>query len=292
GVDDFLALGHTVDDLLALATPTLRPLRSGDAPVMLYQETPRGMVWLKPTREGYVETLLTDFTALIVADIAEDDGTEARRVFELEARHNGETTRFTIPAAQFSTMAWVNEHLGATALVMPGTLLKDHARAAIQMLSRNVEHRRVYTHIGWRKLGDRWCYLHAGGAIGAHGDVPDVVVVPGETLASYRLPSPAEGEAARAAIGASFRVLDVAPDPVRIPAYAALWRAVLGTVDFSLHMAGPTGQGKTAFAALLQQHWGAGMDARHLPASWSSTGNALEGLAFQAKDAMLVVDDF
>src|SRR5215471_272098 len=39
GVDDFLALGHTVDDLLALATPTLRPLLSGDAPVMLYQET-------------------------------------------------------------------------------------------------------------------------------------------------------------------------------------------------------------------------------------------------------------
>ena len=25
------------------------------------------------------------------------------------------------------------------------------------------------------------------------------------------------------------------------------------------------------------------MDARHLPASWLSTGNALEGIAFQAK---------
>jgi hypothetical protein len=34
------------------------------------------------------------------------------------------------------------------------------------------------------------------------------------------------------------------------------------------------------------------MNARHLPASWSSTGNALEGLAFLAKDAVLVVDDF
>src|SRR5262249_57001791 len=34
------------------------------------------------------------------------------------------------------------------------------------------------------------------------------------------------------------------------------------------------------------------MDARPLPASWSSTGNALEGLAFTAKDALLVVDDF
>jgi Domain of unknown function (DUF927) len=55
---------------------------------------------------------------------------------------------------------------------------------------------------------------------------------------------------------------------------------------------GPTGQGKSEIAALIQQHWGAAMDARHLPASWLSTGNALEGIAFQAKDAVLVVDDF
>jgi hypothetical protein len=34
------------------------------------------------------------------------------------------------------------------------------------------------------------------------------------------------------------------------------------------------------------------MDARNLPGSWSSTANALEGLAFAAKDALLVVDDF
>jgi hypothetical protein len=34
------------------------------------------------------------------------------------------------------------------------------------------------------------------------------------------------------------------------------------------------------------------MDARNLPGSWSSTANALEALAFAAKDAVLVVDDF
>ena len=45
-------------------------------------------------------------------------------------------------------------------------------------------------------------------------------------------------------------------------------------------------------AALAQQHWGAGLDARHLPGSWSSTGNALEGQAFAAKDAIFVIDDF
>ena len=48
---------------------------------------------------------------------------------------------------------------------------------------------------------------------------------------------------------------------------------------------------KTELAALAQQHFGPGMDARHLPASWSSTGNAIEGLAFAAKDALLASRD-
>jgi hypothetical protein len=34
------------------------------------------------------------------------------------------------------------------------------------------------------------------------------------------------------------------------------------------------------------------MDARNLPGSWSSTANSLESLAFHAKEALLVVDDF
>src|SRR5207253_3091619 len=76
------------------------------------------------------------------------------------------------------------------------------------------------------------------------------------------------------------------------PMYAAVWRAPLGACDFSLHLVGETGQFKTELAALGQHHWGAGMDARHLPGAWSSTGTALEALAFHAKDAAIVVDDF
>ena len=49
---------------------------------------------------------------------------------------------------------------------------------------------------------------------------------------------------------------------------------------------------KTELAALVQQHYGAAMDSRGLPGSWSSTGNLLEAIAFAAKDAVLVVDDF
>ncbi|MCC7104771.1 MAG: DUF927 domain-containing protein, partial [Chloroflexi bacterium] len=77
-----------------------------------------------------------------------------------------------------------------------------------------------------------------------------------------------------------------------VPVSGAAYRAVPGAADFSAHLAGPTGAGKSELAALVQQHWGAGLDARHLPGAWSSTGNALEGVAFAAKDALLSVDDF
>jgi hypothetical protein len=43
---------------------------------------------------------------------------------------------------------------------------------------------------------------------------------------------------------------------------------------------------------VLQGFWGPKFDGAHLPANWSSTGNALEKTAFLAKDCLLVVDDF
>src|SRR5262249_743442 len=49
---------------------------------------------------------------------------------------------------------------------------------------------------------------------------------------------------------------------------------------------------KTELAALIQQHFGPEMNSSRLPAHWSSTANALEGIAFSAKDVILVVDDF
>jgi eukaryotic-like serine/threonine-protein kinase len=45
-------------------------------------------------------------------------------------------------------------------------------------------------------------------------------------------------------------------------------------------------------AAPGQQHFGAGFDTQHLPASWSSSANANAVLQFTMKDALLAVDDF
>ena len=94
------------------------------------------------------------------------------------------------------------------------------------------------------------------------------------------------------AVRASLRCLSLAPDRISFPLLAAVYRAPFGGVDFSVFLAGKTGVFKTALAALCQQHFGAEMDASRLPANFASTGNAVEALAFHAKDALLVVDDF
>jgi hypothetical protein len=294
GLDDFLATPRPVGDLLSLATTEVRPLAAethstGGVP---YRATPNGLVWHRPTAEGPVPVPLTNFTARIVGDVSADDGTDEHRSFEIVAAIGDREVRFQVPAAQFASMGWVTAQLGAQALVLPGFQTRDHARVAIQMLSGEVPRRQVFTHTGWRKADDQMVYLHAGGAIGTGGVVPTVEVTLPAPLAGYVLPPPPTGEIRRRCIELSLGLLTVAPPWIAVPLCAAIWRAPLGSTDFTVHLSGPTGAGKSELAALVQQHYGAALDARHLPASWTSTGNALEGLAFHAKDALVVIDDF
>ena len=112
------------------------------------------------------------------------------------------------------------------------------------------------------------------------------------SLQHYRTYVPADrGELVRA-VRSSLHLLSMAPDRISLPLLAAVYRAPLGEADFSLFLTGRTGTFKTALASLYQQHFGASMDAIHLPANFAWTANALEELAFTAKDALLVVDDF
>lgn len=294
GLDDFLAANHTRDDLLALATTELRSAPGGDGPAGLpYRDTPTGLVWDRPTVNGTVAVPLTNFSARIVAQLVEDDGAEQRRLLELQGALGTRTPRFQLPVSSFATMNWPTEHLGANAVTYAGMSLRDHARVAIQLLSGEVPERTVYTHLGWREVDGDWVYLHGAGAIGPAGPIGEGVETRLDgALSRYLLPEPPADAALQAAVRASLRLLDAAPDRVSVPLLAATYRVVVGASDLSLHLVGPTGVLKTELAALVQQHFGAGMDSRHLPGSWSSTGNLLEAVAFAAKDVVFVVDDF
>ena len=303
GVDDYLANGRSVDDLLGLATRELKSPPQEEKPENPYRATPSGLVFDKPTQDGSIPVPLANFNARITTDVVQaelvpgrvrprqDDGAEEQRLYEMEAELNGHRYHFTIPSGRFAGMGWVPEHLGAMAIVYPGSLLKDHAKVAIQVRSGDVPIRRVFAHTGWRYIDGEWVHLHAGGAIGRVGQVGSIHTELHGRLAGRVLPDPPEGEELRVAVRVSLDLRKVGPQEITVPLLSAAYRAPLGDTDFSEHLVGQTGEGKTAVAALVQQHFGLYLDAQNL-ITWESTENYIEAIAFQAKDQVLLVDDF
>jgi len=234
-------------------------------------------------------TPLANFNARIVSDVLLDKDAWQKREFGIEAELAGQRFSFRVPAVEFQRMGWVLKHLGPQAIVYPGQ--QQHARAAIQCLSRPVPQERIFGHLGWSKQGADWVYLQAGGSLSAHGQRHDIQVRPPPGLELYSV-RPSEVAERSNAIRASLRFLSLAPDRISFPLLAAVYRAPFGNADFGVFLTGRTGTFKTALAALCQQHFGAAMDASRLPANFASTANSLEHLAFSAKDSLLVVDDF
>lgn len=295
GLDDFLAAGDSVDDLLALSTEHLHqsepdPNAPAESP---YRMSERGFEWRKQASDGPQWTPLGNFTTTITADVAHDDGVELRRIFEMQGAVKARASVvFTVPTPHFAGLGWVSKELGAAAFIAVGQMMREHTRAAIQLLSGDIPEQQVFTHTGWRSVGGAWVYLHAGDAIDATGAVPGMQTALSGALAGYQLPEPPCGADLIRAVRMSLATLSGAPDAATVPLLAAVYRAALGSADFSLFLAGGSGVGKSELAALMQQHFGAGLNREHLPANWSSTANALELQAFLAKDTLMVVDDF
>ncbi len=205
-----------------------------------YVATPDGIAIEKQGEHGPDLVPLTNFTAVITADVIEDDGAEQARQIDLRCEVRRQVIELRLPASAFNGMSWPIEKLGPQAIVEPGLGTRDLARAAIQHLSDpDIPRRTVYTHTGWRKVSDgAWMYLHAGGAVGPDGPVHSVETRLDGALALFELPDPVEGEDLVTAIHASLGLLRLAPPRIAVPAYAAVWRAVLGRSAFSLFGAG------------------------------------------------------
>jgi hypothetical protein len=69
------------------------------------------------------------------------------------------------------------------------------------------------------------------------------------------------------------------------------YRAAIGEVDYSIHLAGPTGLGKTTLAHLAVSHFGANLGDKD-QTNFESTAASIEREAFQLKDQLLLLDDF
>ena len=254
----------------------------------------RGTYWTKLSQEGVaVQVPIANFSAKITCEITEDDGVEASKAYEIQAKLNGlELASFQIPAADFSAPGWIEQKLPAEAFIYPSGAAERRLRHAIKVKSTPIPKQAVYLHTGWRKIDGLWVYLHGDGAISANGAISGVSVRLSSDIAAYRLPVPPHGEALVRAVRASLALLELAPAHIMIPSLGAVYRAPLGDIGYSEHLVGQTGTRKSELAARLQQHYGAEWRGRRLPASWKGTANSIEGIAFRTKDAFMVVDDF
>jgi hypothetical protein len=288
GIDDALAAWgpDRMLEFFAAAAPanqrTVRPPQ--------FVSHPEGMFRISTRGDQYTEIQLTNYRATIDEHVVLDDGLNTENEFRIEAELENRRYRFTVPANEFPRMDWPITKMGPRAITYARQ--EAYARIAIQTMSAGVAEQRIYTHTGWRDIDGRHCYLHAGGAIGEAGAVAGVHVRMAGNLARYELRLSANPQALAAAVRSSLDLVALGPPGISFPLLATVYRALFGDADFAVHLSGETGAFKSELAALHQQHFGAGMDRTNLPGSWASTGNALEALAFHAKDSLLVIDDF
>ena len=287
-----------VDDLLALWGPSrvLELFENSVAGTQLqvilppqFQSRSEGMFRVTQKGERLSETQLSNYRASIITNILLDDGVETKREFEIEAELLNRTFRFTIPSSQFGNMDWPMEQMGPAAITLPN---QREYTTAIQYHSMTAEERCIYIHTGWREIDGQWVFIHAGGAVGEIGEIKGMKVQLYGSLSKYELRLPASSDELKRAVRTSLRSVELGPPSISFPLRAATYRALFGNSDFAIHLVGETGAFKSELAALEQQFFGAQMNRLNLPGSWSSTGNALELLAFHAKDSLIVIDDF
>jgi len=149
----------------------------------------------------------------------------------------------------------------------------------------------VFTHTGWRKIGDKWLYLTASGGVGADGLVTNVQVSLPAGLAQYNLPEPPTGQELVDAVSDSLSLLDVAPLAVTAPILAGIYRAPLmyKGEGYCLLLVGARANSLKRLAMLALNHFGV---FSYAPVNWRAHINDIRATASAARGVLLFIDNW
>jgi hypothetical protein len=240
---------------------------------------------------------LANFVPMITEEVTKYTGAETQKLFTIGVTSsvNGAVGTVQVSKAGLKNARdWAYDAIGGRAIIHPCSRDEAHVVAAAQYLSLGmVEERTTYAFTGWAEIDGRRVFLTHTGALGADGmDETTAVDLGTEKLNRYALPVPYEAQAA-AAVKASLALLDLGPDKVMAPQLCAAYRAPLPLQpETTLWTFGGTGAFKSHIAALFAQHFGPELTVRGFPTGWQSTANAMEGIAFQLANVLMVVDDY
>ncbi len=260
----------------------------------------------RQTPDGYVENQikLCNFTAKIFEEIEQDTGLENKAVLRIQAtRQDGMTLPIVDVASNkffAKSSVWVHEVYGTKLLIEPGSMMRDHVGQAIQrysMQNGDIPSSQIFCFTGWKKFSEQWHYLTGSGAINADGLQDSIQTDLGAGhMGRYKLPPPFKGDQLKQSSALALELLNICPAKPFIGAalLATVARAPLGEckeIDFCLFLHGQTGTRKSSITALALAFFGA-FNGNTFPGNWSDSDSDLEAKAFQAKDALFIVDDF
>jgi len=267
-------------------------MRKIDGPYLVDDE---GLCWGKAASKDEGTGLLTNFICQIDEEHIFHDGPRTTTVLKISGKmlnKDGEEEdlkQVTIDATELRSMNWIPQKWGMRPILYPMPSVERDVATIMQIVSEPKK-TNIYTHTGWAIVDGSPVYLSmTGGIKGKTIDRSITVSLPAE-LQNYSLPDPKD--CTKADVWASLGLVKTGPPGVLWPALLATYRAALGPSDFAIFVAGRTGTFKSELASLMQSHYGTAMNARKLPASWNSTSNALEALAYRSKDALMVIDDY
>jgi hypothetical protein len=151
-----------------------------------------GLYYVRTNRDGgraYVQ--LTNFPAVITADIERDDGATRSRAFKIFAKVQGQAKEIVIGTKGIPLDGLAPRVPRLERHRLPEPQRPHENRHAGTEPRENFQY--VYQHTGWTKWKDEWIYLHAGGAIGQNGPVDGLLIELDPQLSRFRLPDPPEG---------------------------------------------------------------------------------------------------
>lgn len=153
----------------------------------------------------------------------------------------------------------------------------------------------MYTHLGWRKIGGKWAYLHPDGAIGAEGVRVELEKVLSRYCFRHSL---TEDRVVTMTLAHEFK--DCMAAHISIPLMGICFLAPLREFleraghmpRFAMWIKGRSGVHKSTASSLALSFFGSFGYSDPLPASFQDTANSIRRKAFIVKDSLLVVDDF
>lgn len=237
--------------------------------------------------------VIANFHALAHRQTILDDGTEEPEIsYEVVAKGPFGERVVTLTPDELLQGQWHIKKLGIQARISLEPLANKRILDSIQILSKQIEIHTIYTVPGWNADGH---FITSGCVISpASRQVAETQF--SSQLKKYALPiEPAGKEMIRDTLTYSLQIPDwlTKRNPeLGVAALASLVRSPLGNADYAVHIAGPSGVFKTELAMLMMSHFGSEVTAKDITASWASTGNAIEKVAWLAKDTLIVVDDF